>query len=337
MILKPYLDREERDPRRSAGRRAERQMAHYLDRHFRDHKKLHVLHDVRIEHDGEGAQMDHLVVHGFGIAIVESKSVSTSVRINAEGEWERQWDGHWRGMADPILQGERQGLVLKRLLVSREGELLDKLLGVFRGTFTLMALDVFAAISDDGTIRRAKTGQAPRAMKADAIPKAIEDLVASYRRDANFLNPNLRAVVKAPRDFNEAELLRIGHFLRARSTEVPAEAPVVPVPGRPRRSPASGPPGISTRTAAPVAIPTAPPTRSAVACKRCGGTDLEAVVGRYGPYAKCRSCGANTAVKVACAGCGEQVPLVVGGHGFDGRCGACDRAYEVGFGAGAAA
>ncbi|TVR97253.1 MAG: NERD domain-containing protein, partial [Trueperaceae bacterium] len=166
MILKPYVDREERDPRRSAGRRAERQMAHYLDRHFREHTKLHVLHDVRIEHDGEVAQMDHVVVHGFGIAIVESKSVSTSVRINAAGEWERRWGGRWSGMPDAILQGERQGLVLKRLLTSRQDALLDKVLGLFKGTFGAMALDVFAAISDDGTIERAKRGQAPRVMKA---------------------------------------------------------------------------------------------------------------------------------------------------------------------------
>jgi hypothetical protein len=212
MVIKPYVDREARDPRRSAGRRAERQMAHYLDRPFHDRKKLYVLHDVRIEHDGEVDQMDHLVVHGCGVTIVESKSVSTSVRIS------------------------------------------------FQGTLANMALDMFAAISDDGTARRAKTGQAPRAMKVDAIPKAIEDLVASYRRDTSILSPNLRAVAKAPRDVNDAGLLRIGHFLRMRSTEAPAEPVVV------------------------------------------------------------------------CKACGEQLRLVAGAHGFDGRCRACDRGYEVRFG-----
>ncbi len=322
MILKPYVDREERDPRRSAGCRAERQMAHYLDRHFREHTKLHVLHDVRIEHDGEVAQMDHVVVHGFGIAIVESKSVSTSVRINAAGEWERRWGGRWSGMPDAILQGERQGLVLKRLLTSRQDALLDKVLGLFKGTFGAMALDVFAAISDDGTIERAKRGQAPQVMKADAIPKAIEDLVASYRNDVRFLNPNLRAFAKAPRDFNEAELLRIGHFLRTRSTDVHVE-PSAPEPS-----------AVPRRTAVPVVAAVATLVRSRVVCKGCGGTDLEAVIGRYGPYAKCRSCTKNTAVRVPCDGCGEQVRLNALPNGFDGTCDACDRRFEVGFGAG---
>ena len=224
-------------------------------------------------------------------------------------------------MSDPILQGERQGLVLKRLLASRENELLDKLLGVIQGTFTHMALDVFAAISDDGTIGRAKVRQAPRALKADAIPQAIEDLVASYRRDVRLFNPNLKAFIKAPRDFHDAELLRIGHFLRVRSTEAPPELHVVPEPAAP------------TRPATPVGTAVARPARTAVVCKACGGTDLEAAVGKYGPYAKCRACSTNTGVKVACAGCGERVRLVAGPVGFDGRCSACDRAYEVRFGA----
>ncbi len=325
MIIKPYVDRDERDLRRLSGRKAERQMAHYLDRHFREHKKLHVLHDVRIEHDGEVAQMDHVIVHRFGIAIVESKSVSTSVRINASDEWERQWGGRWRGMPDPILQGDRQGLVLKRLLVSRQDELLDKLLGVFQGTFWAMAQDVFAAISDDGTIQRAKRGQAPRVMKADVIPKAIEDLVASYRNDVRFLNPNLPAFAKAPRDFNENELLRIGHFLRTRSTDARAEPAVSETSGMPTRTPTHG------------VEPGAGPVRSTMACKRCGSTDLDAMPGRYGPYAKCRSCKTNTAVRVTCEGCGEEVRLGVGAHGFAGACEPCGRRFEVGFGAGSGA
>ncbi len=131
-------------------------MAHYLDRHFGAHRSVHVLHDVRIEFEGDRAQMDHVVLHPYGAAIVQSKSVSTSVRINAAGEWERSWSGRWQGMPDPVLQGERQGLLLKRLLASKAAELLDKLaFGLVQGTFGFMAIDAFAAISDEGTIKRA--------------------------------------------------------------------------------------------------------------------------------------------------------------------------------------
>jgi hypothetical protein len=182
MIVKPYVDREERDPRRSAGRRAERQMAHYLDRQFREHTKLHVLHDVRIEHGGEVAQMDHLVVHGFGVAIVESKSVSTSVRINAAGEWERRWDRQWRGMPDPILQGERQGLVLKRLLTRGRMSCSTRSSGCSRGRSMPWRWTCSPRSRTTARSSARSVGKRRGSMKADAIPEAIENLVASYRR-----------------------------------------------------------------------------------------------------------------------------------------------------------
>ena len=83
-------------------------MAHYLDRYFGKHETIHVLHDLGLDFEADRAQIDHLVLHSLGAAIIESKSVSTSVRINAANEWERLWEGAWRGMPDPLLQGERQ-------------------------------------------------------------------------------------------------------------------------------------------------------------------------------------------------------------------------------------
>lgn len=216
MVIKPYVVREARDPRLKAGIVAEEKMAHYLDRQFRESERFHVLHSLELQHEGDPAQIDHLVVHPFGVAIVESKSVSETVRVTQAGEWERQFHGRWQGMPDPTLQAERQGMVLKRLLQSREGELLDKvLLGMLQGTFSFMAVDVFAAISVEGRIERARPEQAMNVLKADRVPGAIEAVVAGYRKDTAFLNPNLVALAKAPRDFNKAERLRIARFLEA--------------------------------------------------------------------------------------------------------------------------
>lgn len=135
--------------------------------------------------------MDHLVLHQFGAAIVESKSVTTSVRINAADEWERFWDGRWKGMPDPLLQGQRQGLLLRRLLASRDADLLDTIaFGMIQGTFTHMALDVFAAISDEGVIERAQPKQAANALKADAVPRAILDTIVRHRKATSLLNFN---------------------------------------------------------------------------------------------------------------------------------------------------
>lgn len=337
MIIKPHTSRSETNPRLAAGIRAERQMAHYLDRHFRDSKRFLVLHDVRIEHEGEVAQMDHLVVHPFGIAIVESKSVSSSVRITKTGEWERRAPRGWTGMPDPLLQAQRQGMVLKRLLVSRTEDLLDKVaLGLLQGTFAAMAIDAFAAISDQGTIQRARKDQAPHAMKADAIPPAVERLVGGYRKDTSFFNANLKAQLKAPRDFNEREMLRVAHFLRVRHTPPgsAAKTPVEPAPPDPTGDPMTSPardrpttqpqrPRTPPSQAAPPSLTAGYPTTSTLTCSQCGSHDLLPKIGRYGPYGECRACGKNTSAKAKCPTCGAKVYIERAPLGFAGRCEQC--------------
>jgi hypothetical protein len=358
MIIKPYTPRTESNPRLAAGIRAERQMAHYLDRHFRDSERFLVLHDLRIEHGGEVAQMDHLVVHTFGVIIVESKSVSTSVRITRTGEWERRAPRGWTGMPDPLLQAERQGIVLKRLLAARTEDLLDKqLFGMLQGTFANMALDVFAAISDQGTIQRARKDQAPHAMKADAIPHAIERLVDGYRRTMNPLASGLRAQIDAPRDFHQREMLRIAHFLRVqhapRGASVPPSNGEAPASGTPRhdvRNATPSPPKSRKRSGEtdqpsarqPVATEAKalrPPTNSdgatsttttlRLTCCHCGSHDLDSRIGRYGPYGLCRACGRNTAARAACPTCSAKVYLKRASFGFAGKCEKCGAGVEV--------
>ncbi len=311
MVIKPYAPRSETDPRRAAGDRAERQMAHYLDRYFAEHQRIHVLHDVRIEHGGDRAQIDHLVVHRFGIAIVESKSISTQVRINAQHEWERLWNGRWRGMPDPLLQAERQGLLIKRLLTSRTADLLDKVLGLVQGTFRTMAIDTYAAVSDQGTIRRARKTQVPSARKADAIPGAIQERIAAYRKAANVLNPDPRTLfADVPREFNDREVVRVAHFLRVQS----APAPSLPSDVHDVPPPAPEPGAVATEST---------PIEIRLACGSCGSHDMVAKVGRYGPYGACTACGRNTAVRPRCGRCGANFRVQREEGGFAGTCGSC--------------
>jgi len=331
VIVKPFHAQPQRDPRLAAGERAEKQMAHYLDRHFKNDARRLVLHDLHVVLEDDRAQIDHLVLHPFGAVIVESKSVSTSVRVNAADEWERAWKGRWTGMPDPILQGERQGILLKRLLESRNSELLDALaFGILQGTFRHMAIDVFAAISDGGTIRRARKGQAANALKADAVPDAIVRLIQRYRREASPFNPNLATLARAPRDFKDAELLRIAHFLRARDRTVIDETARtgarngvhVPDAGAHAKTP------VEPNASAPRAG-TTEGAGSRLACKHCGSQDLKPLVGRYGPYGHCGDCGKNTSVRPRCSQCDTAVELTLTPDGFEGTCGACGARARV--------
>jgi len=92
MIVKE-LDRiTSSDKRMQAGYKAEQQLAFYLRRAFANNAKIQVINGLRLRRQGDVAQMDHLILHNHGLIIVESKSVTTRVRVNHHGEWSR-WSG----------------------------------------------------------------------------------------------------------------------------------------------------------------------------------------------------------------------------------------------------
>ena len=114
-------------------------MAHYLHRRFANDRDVHVLHGLRLEdreqreQDGSPGvcQIDHLIVHRWGMFIVESKSVTGEVRIRPDGsggdEWSRVYRGREKGMPSPIRQAERQGEFLRTILRRNRDELLGRM------------------------------------------------------------------------------------------------------------------------------------------------------------------------------------------------------------------
>jgi ssDNA-binding Zn-finger/Zn-ribbon topoisomerase 1 len=172
MILKQKQFKPQTDPRLVAGDAAEKQMAFYLQRMFAQAQDIFVINDLRIEHAGEVAQVDHLIISRWGLCIVESKSVTDSVHINAHGEWAREYHGKKQGMPSPVRQGEAQGRILKQLLTDNKPLLLGTLLGMLQKGFFYCPARVYVAISDSGMIQRDMV--LPEVMKADAVAPAIE-------------------------------------------------------------------------------------------------------------------------------------------------------------------
>lgn len=86
MILKELDPFHGTEPFELAGRRAEEQMAFYLRRQFGDFENVYVINGLRLERKGDACQIDHLIVHPYGFIIIESKSVTTEVSIDAKGD-----------------------------------------------------------------------------------------------------------------------------------------------------------------------------------------------------------------------------------------------------------
>jgi len=128
MIALPFQDRPPRDHLDQAGINAERQLAHYLCRQFADDPRVDLFFGLRIPLDRatgsrqDAAQMDALLIHCHGIAIIESKSVHDEVRVNKRGEWLRTWKGKARGMHSPVEQVSRElSLHSRANLIRRSG------------------------------------------------------------------------------------------------------------------------------------------------------------------------------------------------------------------------
>ena len=218
MIVKPYEKiATASGMRQQAGNAAERQMAHYLHRAFKDDPDAHVLNDLRLEdieqpeQDGTAGvcQIDHLVIHRWGMFIVESKSVAEAVQVRPDGsggdEWTRIRAGKEIGMPSPIRQAERQAQFLRAILQRHHHELVSRvplgmrtLARLMRGsdqrTFNHVSIQLAVAISDAGRILRLDGWKAPKrpfrvfVAKADLISGKIREEIARHRRGAGLLS-----------------------------------------------------------------------------------------------------------------------------------------------------
>ncbi len=317
VIVKPFEQAAiPKDRRLRAGADAEKQMAHYLHRDFRDDEEVFVLHDLRLEdrdqpeQDGSPGvcQIDHLVVHRWGLFIVESKSVAGEVRVRSDGsggdEWTRVHGRKESGMPSPIRQAKRQSDFLRVFLQSRREEMLGKHAYGFRTIakvatgsdqrgFKNAPIQLIIAVSDKGRIKRVGGWEEPRdpfrvfVAKADVVPDKISQELKAHRKRAGG-DYGMWSMV-------EGEPKRVAKFLAAHHvgrTGAPPSRPKKAVPRQDHKRPRNKPAGARR-------------SRSA-ACKECGSKDLAAQWGKYGYYWKCGACGKNTKMPVVCSSCGAS-------------------------------
>lgn len=103
-----------------SGNSGESNSAYYLDFKFQQTKNWAAIHDLRIEHRGLVAQIDHMLINRFlDIYVLESKNYFYGIKITDDGEFLAYNGKGYQGIESPIEQNKRHIELLQKTIEDR--------------------------------------------------------------------------------------------------------------------------------------------------------------------------------------------------------------------------
>lgn len=313
MIAKPFSKLQpsrQADPTHRAGWDAEQDAAFRLDRAFGDpaRKDIRVFHDIRLPAtfasgatvEGDYFQIDHLVLHRHGTALIESKSVYGDLHVDELGQWQRRSASRSTNIASPVTQVNQQAAALLRLFQSAVPPLLNKMFGLAQPGFASFPATPFVAIANNGRLTGATGPYEAIVMKVDRVVEAVSAEIDRHRRSAGVLGLLRGAVTRDSSDagifdLKPEEMDRIERFLLARhtplfqATAAPSAAPAPPTSAAPQRG---------ARIA----------RLESLACGKCGSANVRIIYAR--DYClTCDACGRFSPLPYVCPLCGKHATI----------------------------
>ena len=299
MILKEKEAVKTKDKRLRAGFQQEKQVAYYLRRTFGEDPNVLVLNDIKIEHKGERAQIDHLLICPPGFVLIESKSILGETRVNHKGEWARRHREQWVGMPSPIKQLDMQAQMLKLMLSTHADQMLPRVFFV-QMRFGGRKYIKFCAVSSTAIVDRSSLPTAidRQVVKTefigDEIQKALAREEGLFNFDPRFRTEDMYAIARF--------LVAMDRRIRGQTSQpavdvsVATETTGLDIPGEP-----AAPQQTYSKSERRIK-----PFR--VQCRHCGEkADLFGRGGPYGYYVRCGRCGKNTSMRDNCRDCGRHI------------------------------
>lgn len=332
MIIKELDQSVAEDKFAKAGRVAEEQMAHYLNRAFKNDQSVRIFNGIRLEKDQDAAQIDHLVLSQYGVIIIESKSVTSEVHINQHGEWSRQFDGKLKGMPSPILQARRQGEFLRAYLNDYTELCFRKILG-FQWTFEAMPIDLIVAISDNGIVHRPDGIALEEVCKAEQACDRIRTILEKYRKANSLLGFNFSLNTRETGcQFSEGSLSRLSNLLleqhKPRQIKLLQQEENQPIPASTSNSKsvvvAKSQPIKVDKPAATQPVKATKIQTEKYTCRHCQRHELLITSGKFGYYFKCSQCEGNTPIQSVCQVCQTKQRIRKSGLQFFAECDRCN-------------
>lgn len=291
-----------------SGERNEQNSAYYLDFSYKDSLNWALIHDLRIEHRGRVAQIDHLLINRFlDVYVLESKNYYYGIKITEGGEF-LVWSGKgYQAIESPFEQNQRHIQALKSSVEDRN-------LGPKRLGFAIpISFRNVVLVSPTSNVLKPKaaTFDLSTVIKADAFVSVVDKIMEK------------KSIVEAPklvgsdtlRDFSEklSRLHRPGSIDYAAKFGINSTYPINVVQAE-------------TIVATPPA-----PTYAAVpcesidkhSCKHCKSQNLAVNYGKYGYYFKCGDCAGNMPIKLACGNAGHNERIRKDGNSFYRECADC--------------
>lgn len=260
MIVKEKIFSFSTDPRVRAGDEAEKDMAFRLARRFGHEPNVHIINDLRIVHEGNTFQIDHLLVTPVGLFIVESKSVHCPVTIKVWDDkrehWSRNFDGKTEGIDSPVLQAEEQSRLLKTFLRDNTEQMLGKMIGLVQKGFGYCPIITLVAISRSGVIEVASGTLHKSVLKSDEIAPEVARQIARLKKKANLLNLSL----DTGWEMTVEEAAKVASFLVGAHCQKKPQRQEAPLPSKESPLPVSAQAGTVPRVGAP--------------CPKCGTRKL---------------------------------------------------------------
>lgn len=268
-----------------AGLKGEQESSYYIDFAYKDSQNYQVIHDLRLEIDGQVAQIDHLLIGRFlQCFVLETKHFRDGLKITEEGEFLR-YNGYtkrYEGIPSPIAQNQRHITVLQKAL--------DKIRMPSRLGFSLTPrFKSFILVSPNSRIIRPKQFDTTMIVKADLISDTISKYMDSY--GVLDVMSSLSKIVSLE------TITSIGKQLI--SMHQPIHIDYTAKFGLNEPDQSSGYAQVAATLASPKILETKLDL-TMQSCRHCSSQELTIEYGRYGYYFKCRGCSGNTPIKIQC-------------------------------------
>ncbi|MFK7160438.1 nuclease-related domain-containing protein [Marinospirillum sp. MEB164] len=178
MILKDYIHRPDADPR-SEETCAE--AATRLRNAFKNNEDVLVLNDIRLPMDEERTlNIDHIVIHSYGITLINSRTIYGKIEVNYRGEWSRNIKGREVAMQNPIEMFKYVSRNLREMLTQQIDALLTRAKGSQK-TFENMPIDVLFIQAIKSSIIGTGINQS-NIIFVEALTQSINRTFSAYKK-----------------------------------------------------------------------------------------------------------------------------------------------------------